>query len=246
MRDKVSKLEYVFCDTGEELPETYEYLFKLEAQLGLKIVRLNPERNFRYYLKLYKGMIPDSNSRWCTRLLKLLPFENYVGLDSVLLYVGIRADESSRKGYVSKKPNIKPVFPFVKDGIMHNDVMRILKESGIGLPEYYKWRSRSGCYFCFFQQRREWVALLENHPDLYWQAAKYEKSNQLSGRDFTWIKDESLTALASNPVRIKRIKDDYLKRINKKSIISRNSTLLNVFDEEDINIKKRSMGDEIS
>src|SRR3712207_8608314 len=34
------KMEYVFCDTGEELTETYEYLDKLEAYLGEKIIRL--------------------------------------------------------------------------------------------------------------------------------------------------------------------------------------------------------------
>lgn len=40
LRDKIPDLEYVFCDTGEELPETYEYLTMLEAYLGRTIVRL--------------------------------------------------------------------------------------------------------------------------------------------------------------------------------------------------------------
>ena len=34
MRDKVRRMEYVFCDTGKELPETYEYLARLEAYLA--------------------------------------------------------------------------------------------------------------------------------------------------------------------------------------------------------------------
>ncbi|GAI75943.1 unnamed protein product, partial [marine sediment metagenome] len=34
MRDRVPDMEYVFCDTHEELPETYEYIDKLEAFLG--------------------------------------------------------------------------------------------------------------------------------------------------------------------------------------------------------------------
>ena len=29
-------MEYVFCDTHKELPETYEYLSRLEAELGVK------------------------------------------------------------------------------------------------------------------------------------------------------------------------------------------------------------------
>ena len=43
----------------------------------------------------------------------------------------------------SKKESIKPVFPFIEDGIVKDDVFRILEES-VGIPEYYKWRSRSG------------------------------------------------------------------------------------------------------
>ena len=30
------------------------------------------------------------------------------------------------------------------------DVFKILEDSGLGVPSYYEWRSRSGCYFCFF------------------------------------------------------------------------------------------------
>jgi len=37
MRDRVPQMEYVFCDTQKELPETYEYLDRVEAYLGKKI-----------------------------------------------------------------------------------------------------------------------------------------------------------------------------------------------------------------
>jgi hypothetical protein len=85
----------------------------------------------------------------------------------------IRADED-REGYISTKPNITPVFPFGEDGIRLNDVYRILDESGIGIPKYYEWRSRSGCYFCFFQRKAEWAGLKERHPEQYEQAKAYE------------------------------------------------------------------------
>ena len=63
--------EYVFCDTGCELPETYEYLERLEALLGVEVKRLNalddlkvarkPGRNpFDMYLnELYGGFLPN-------------------------------------------------------------------------------------------------------------------------------------------------------------------------------------------
>ena len=65
--------------------------------------------------------------------------------------------------FITSNPNT----PFKDDGITKEDVYRILEESGVGLPEYYKWRTRSGCYFCFFQRKSEWVGLLEQHPELF-------------------------------------------------------------------------------
>jgi len=212
MRDKVSEMEYVFCDTGEELQETYDYLRKIEAHLGKKIAYLNPDRPFAHYLHIYRDVLPDPRTRWCTRMLKLRPFEKYVGDAPVVLYVGIRADESQRTGYVSTKPNIRSRFPFVEDGLRHKDIMRILDDSGLGLPEYYKWRSRSGCYFCFFQQRREWVGLLENHKELYERAAQFEKIDPQTGEHYTWLEEYSLTELAENEAEIERIKQQYEER----------------------------------
>jgi len=204
MKDKVPEMEYVFCDTQKELPETYEYLDKIEAYLGKPIVRLNAERGFDHWLQVYGGLLPSSQIRWCTRKLKIEPFEEYVGNDIVYSYIAIRADEN-RSGYISTKPNIIPVFPFKEAGIVKADVYRILEESGLGLPKYYKWRSRSGCYFCFFQRKIEWIGLLENHPDLFEKAKAYEKYDSVTGQRFTWSQNESLEEL-EKPERIAEIK----------------------------------------
>ena len=69
--DKVPEMEYVFCDTGKELPETYEYLSRVEAFLGKKIIVLNDRAGFDHWLKVFDGFLPAPNMRWCTKLLKL-------------------------------------------------------------------------------------------------------------------------------------------------------------------------------
>jgi 3'-phosphoadenosine 5'-phosphosulfate sulfotransferase (PAPS reductase)/FAD synthetase len=206
MRDRIPHMEYVFCDTQKELPETYEFLDRLEAYLGTAINRLNAQRGFDHWLEVYGGYLPSSRMRWCTRMLKIKPFEDFVGDDSVLSYIGIRADEN-REGYISHRPNIKPVYPFKEDGIVEADVYRILEESSLGLPKYYKWRTRSGCYFCFFQRRAEWVGLKEHHPELFEKAKEYEKIDEANGIKFTWSQRESLEEL-SQPERMKDIKKD--------------------------------------
>lgn len=198
MRDRLPDVEYAFCDTGEELPETYDYINRLEVYLGKPIHRLNPDRLFAHYLAMKNGYLPSPRMRWCTQMLKIKPFETFVGDGPVVSYIGIRADED-REAYISHKPNIQPAYPFREAGIVLSDVRRILEDAGLGLPSYYSWRSRSGCYFCFFQQRIEWIGLLDNHPDLYEKAAQFEHCNSSDGRKYTWADGESLAE-----VRVRR------------------------------------------
>ena len=85
------------------------------------------------------------------------------------------------KGYISTKPNIQSRFPFIEDGIDRDGVMRILEDAGIGLPSYYEWRTRSGCYFCFYQRKAEWIGLADRHPELFDRAVAIEQK-VLQGR----------------------------------------------------------------
>ncbi len=214
MQGKIAGIEYVFCDTGEELEETYEYLHRLQDFLCTKIHWLKSEKDFRYYLDLYNGLLPDAQTRWCTRMLKLKPYEDFIGEDPVISYVGIRADEPYRKGYVSTKPNIKSVYPIVENNIRLEDVERILEESGLGMPRYYDWRSRSGCYFCFFQQKREWIGLKKHHPELFERAKAFEKFDSDTGDRFTWNQGESLDELM---LRSESILAEFAKRTKREA-----------------------------
>ncbi len=239
MRDKVPEMEYFFCDTQKELPEIYAFLDRLEAFLGKPIVRLNAERGFDHWLSVFGDLLPSSQVRWCTRLLKIKPFEEYIGDGKAFNYIAIRADED-RVGYKPLKTvslrNIEPVYPFREYGIMKEDVYRILGESGLGLPEYYKWRTRSGCYFCFFQRKAEWAGLMENHPELFELAKNYEKINPETGERYTWSKGESLVELA-NPERIAQIKERQQKAMESKKSKRPNRRLIEIFgdvlDDED-------------
>jgi 3'-phosphoadenosine 5'-phosphosulfate sulfotransferase (PAPS reductase)/FAD synthetase len=105
-----------------------------------------------------------------------------------------------------------------------NEIFKILDESGVGIPAYYLpieyeveingeikkgtyARSRSGCFFCFYQQKIEWVWLLEQHPALYEKAIEYEKDG------YTWT-IESLQEL-KKPERVNAIKKEHYLRMQK-------------------------------
>lgn len=322
MKDKYPLLdiEYYTCDTGKELEETYQLIKNLEIYLGEKITLLQAadgsnEDPFDHFLKMYGGYLPSANSRWCTKKLKLEPFEKFVGDDPVISYVGIREDEE-REGYISRKSNIQSIFPFRKniwsedviakmlantnskqvlnlfsnivitknserfeevlqqpltlsfthqqklnllldlgikefnelaflflkttkyplaeeesfsltdneDILVRDDIFRILKDSGVGVPQYYNKvdfevngkagqysRSRSGCFFCFFQQKIEWIWLHEQHSEKFAKAMEYEKDG------YTWCQNETLADLIK-PDRMQEIKERFLKRQAKLGI----------------------------
>ena len=215
-------IEYFFTDTGKELPEVYEFLGSLEGFLGKPILRLNPDRDFDFYLKQYNNFLPSPQTRWCTRQLKLRPFDEWLKPflaegHIVYSYVAIRSDEEFRQGYNSKQDNLIIKHPLKEAGINKAGVIEILNASGLGLPKYYSWRTRSGCTFCFFQRKIEWVGLLERHPDKFEEAKRYEKTAVENGSPFTWSESESLEEL-SMPERILQVKMDHKKRLERVAV----------------------------
>ena len=120
-------------------------------------------------------------------------------------------------------------FPLVEneDNLVLEDIFKILNESGVGIPAYYKplnyeveidgekkqgtySRSRSGCFFCFYQQKIEWVWLLEHHKELFEKAMQYEKDG------YSWMDSETLEDL-KQPERIESIKKEHYLRMNRNS-----------------------------
>lgn len=110
-----------------------------------------------------------------------------------------------------------------------DEIFNLLESSGVGIPAYYLpkefkveidgeikkgtySRSRSGCYFCFFQQKIEWVWLLEQHPQLFNKALRYEKDG------YTWS-EEPLSDLMK-PERVHQIKAGYLKKVERQNQLS--------------------------
>ncbi|MCK4819141.1 phosphoadenosine phosphosulfate reductase, partial [bacterium] len=163
--------------------------------------------------------------------------EKYIGDDEAVSYIGIRADED-RDGYISAKDHINPVYPFREAGLVKADIYRILEESGVGIPKYYEWRSRSGCYFCFFQRKIEWIGLHDNHPEVFAKAQQYETEHS-DGRKFTWNDNESLEELIARRDTIIAEYDMNAERLKEKNVVQPNSPLFKTLDaldeEEDFN-----------
>ena len=245
-------VEYYFTDTGYELQETYDYLDKLKTRLDKPIKYIQPTNSFDYYMKKYNNFLPSQNARWCTIEMKLKSFEQWIKPSlkenvEIFTYIGIRFDERGRTGYKSNNPLIIPKFPFIDDKISKENVLEILDNAGLGLPDYYKWRSRSGCSFCFFQRGIEWVGLLENHPEKFAYAKSLEKLARDHDSPFTWIKGKPLEEL-EKPENIKKIKEHHQKQLEKLKNQKNKSLQNNPFlkGEANLNVEENISLDDVS
>ena len=244
-------IEYFFTDTGYELKETYDFLNKLKTRLDKPIHYINPRNSFDYYLKKYNNFLPSATARWCTIEMKLKSMEAWLkpALDAgqeIITYVGIRYDERGRIGYKPTNNLIKAKFPFIEDCIDKEGVMEILDSSGLGLPDYYKWRSRSGCTFCFFQRRSEWIGLMENNPSAWEHAKSLEKQATDNASAFTWIKDMPLTEL-EKPEVIAKVKEQHKQQLEKLKLKKDKQMQNNPFLKgEDIDVEENLALDDVS
>lgn len=201
--------EFLFCftDTGAEDPELYDSLQSLEQYLGREILHIKSERGTFYDLLDAQGnFLPSGNARWCTRLLKVLPFQNWLNSlhleypdRNIYNFVGLRADEPSRSGFSSNNGYLHSVFPFQELGMGRQEVFRLLHDT-IGIPGFYKYRTRSGCAICPFMRRSELIGLYRWNPESFDTSAGYEK---LSCADMERFGDTSVpvwkeTGLGSN------------------------------------------------
>jgi 3'-phosphoadenosine 5'-phosphosulfate sulfotransferase (PAPS reductase)/FAD synthetase len=175
-------MEYCFADTGRELPDLYRFLNDLEVYLGEKIHRLTDYgRTFDYYLERWGWFLPGNASRWCTKHLKIRPFERFVGEKvngrfkrDATIYIGLRADESEREGNYGIA-GVTYAYPLRDGGITREGVEGILRGTGLRLPDFYRWRSTGGCWMCPWQRTKDWKGLKDHHPKLFTQAT-YEET----------------------------------------------------------------------
>lgn len=162
--------KYVCTPTGDELPETVEHWAKLEKLLEQPIIKLQHPLGLNGLIEKF-GALPNWRQRWCTRILKIEQYAAWlVQHTPAVSYVGIRADEPEREaGDYASIPNVEMRFPMREWDWDINDVYEYLDTRGVTIPK------RTDCGRCFFQRIGEWKTLLEEHPDVYWDAAAQEE-----------------------------------------------------------------------
>lgn len=162
----------VFCDTGWEHPNTYDYLRgPLTEKLG-PIIELMPKKQMVELVKA-KGMFPSRLRRFCTQELKVYPLAKYINGrmsagEDIVNAVGIRAAESESR---SKMPEWewqdgfdcevwRPLLRWTEQ-----DVIDIHHRHGLRPnPLYLRGASRVGCYPCILSRKDEIRQIADNDP----------------------------------------------------------------------------------
>ncbi len=192
--------EYICNATGNELPELFDHLSRLEEILGKPIKRVGYHTDLFGLIDEVK-MLPNFRARFCTRVLKIEPtIEYFESLPTgSTLYVGLRADEEERKGLYGEDITVR--FPMREWGWKESDVWAYLASRGIDIPK------RTDCAVCPYQRLGEWHDLWKNHPDEYARGVaveeKYGHTFRSAQRD-TW--PASLKELAAEFERGRPIK----------------------------------------
>lgn len=161
----------VFADTKGEHDATYAYirdhLRPWLARAGNGLVLDERCREPGLYQYAYdRQMVPSINTRWCTSRFKIDVVNAWAKehgatrADPVELQIGISVDEAKRarpnkrqRKYVTRR------YPLLELGISRADCARIIAEAGLPVPP------KSGCWYCPYQRKRQWVELKLHEPE---------------------------------------------------------------------------------
>lgn len=169
-----STINISFCDTGNESPVTYEYLGYLEQRLGIRIVRIKPERDF-FELSKWKRRFPSARARFCTEHLKVVPTNHYIQhlkktASELVLHSGVRAAESEARSQLTPSAFDERFGCVIKRPLLTwkiDQVWAIHHKYGVRPnPLYAQGMVRVGCFPCVMSRKEEIRKIAKLYPEV--------------------------------------------------------------------------------
>ncbi|WP_334086470.1 phosphoadenosine phosphosulfate reductase family protein [Helicobacter typhlonius] len=211
-----NELDYIiFCDTGYEFKEMYEYIDKLDSYLqrnfNKPITRIDSTKEiykwaFEYPIQSgenkgkLRGIPKIIGKEYCTRETKVYPTKRFV-LDKSpnkfknTALIGYTYNEVEN-GRVSNLDYAVSKYPLHKWRMNEQEVDIFLKERGIHNKLYEKF-SRTGCYFCPKQSLYSLYNLWRYYSKEFETMIEWEKkAKELNCVNQTWKIGKDLQTLA--------------------------------------------------
>jgi 3'-phosphoadenosine 5'-phosphosulfate sulfotransferase (PAPS reductase)/FAD synthetase len=184
LQEKKIEFTAIFCDTGWEHELTYKYLDYINRKLlknKLVTIRSSVYSGMRDLVKK-KTRVPSMLARFCTSELKVLPMINYVKNinDDVLVYQGIRADESASRALLPKKQWSDDFDAYIERPLLHwsvQDCFDIIHRYKVKVNPLYKLGAkRVGCFPCVLIYHGELKRMTQILPEIWDRIRDLEKA----------------------------------------------------------------------
>ena len=180
LKNKMPLDMVIFSDTGDEHDYTYEsvkFYKKYAEDHGIRFDIVKSTNNMSLYEYCYnKKITPSRMTRNCTKNFKITPMRQnitkvYGKRSPTVLYIGIAYEEIHRMKDSDVK-YIKNVFPLCDAKIDRDGCTKILEDEGLPIPK------KSGCWYCPFKKKQEWIDMMKNEPEQYNKAMRLEMNNK--------------------------------------------------------------------
>lgn len=194
---------FIFANTGQEHPETYEFVHRCSVEFDIKInwveaVTHHGQRKacthkiVDYYTAARDGSIIEQVVKkygifnkvfpYCTRELKLNPMKSFIRdhlgwkNSEFVTALGIRSDEMDRVN-----PNYEKLrlwYPLLAEGITKKDIQKFWKEQPFNLeiPEHL-----GNCVWCYKKSDRKLLTIAKDSPEWFLVPEYLEKTYPDSG-----------------------------------------------------------------
>ena len=154
----------IFCDTGVEHPNTYEYLDYLFKIFKIETLH-HPEGTMLEYCQKYK-LLPSIKYRWCTTLFKIQLTARHLRGTPHIKVIGIDYGERKR----AKDNTVE--YPLITRKMDRQNCIEVIAKAGLKIPP------KSSCWLCPAQTITELRLLKYQYPEKFKMLIDLEKEAQ--------------------------------------------------------------------
>lgn len=194
-----NKADAIFSDTGSEHDELYKQIDDVEKSIrefhnnDFKIIKVKNDKyeSLESYIR-ESNFFPSFNSRFCTRMFKIEPIDNFLKQfkeQGAKIMIGLNSDEGDlRTGNHGLLSFVNYSYPLYENGISREMCIQILNSAGIN-PKFPPYMKRGGCKFCYFKSKKEYTAMAILNEKEFDEVAELERDIQDKRKDFFHIID---------------------------------------------------------
>lgn len=204
----------IFCDTLYEDGDLYRFLYDIENEFNIEIIRLCAYKS-PLQLQVDSNFVYNSRVALCSKELKSKVFNNWLKEnykeDECILYMGIDWSEQHRCEAITR--NYKPYkveYPLCEEIKFKQEYLEELKRDNIEIPRLYKiGLTHNNCGGrCVKAGMGHWLQLLEKDRNRFLEAENDEIMLQkLIGKEYTHLKRKS------KPYSLKQLREEKEKQL---------------------------------